>query len=82
MKNNQFDPKPLTAKKAEIIVDYLNLKLSNFTDGLNYWGREAGNINNTVQRNDECIKNISHLKSAYDEVYSMFIQLKADFNIL
>lgn len=79
--NSKTTPKVMTAKNAAIITDYLNLKLADLTDGLNYWGREGNKIDNVELRAKECSKNILHLQSAYDEIYSMFTQLKTDFNL-
>ena len=74
------NPKVMTVKNATIITDFLNLKLANLTDGLNYWGREDNKIDNSLLRMNECKGNILELKAAYNEIYSMFIQLKTDFN--
>lgn len=74
-------PKVMTAKTAAIIVDYLNFKLADLTDGLNYWGREGNKIDNNELRAKECSKSILTLQNAYDEIYSMFIQLKTDFKL-
>ena len=78
---SKLSPQIMTAKKAEIITNYLNLKLSELTEGLNYWGREANNLENSENRAKECKTNIYCLKSAYNEIYSMFSNLCIEYNI-
>jgi hypothetical protein len=68
--------KTLTKKEAQLIANYLNAKLSELTAGLNYWGAELAKIDNTPQRQDECSQSIASLHSAYDEIYSMYTDLK------
>lgn len=71
----------MNKKNAIATIDYLNAKLSNLTSGLNYWQSESDNLDNTELRQKECIKNIADLQSAFNEIYSMVIELKMDFKI-
>jgi hypothetical protein len=71
----------MNKKNAIATIDYLNAKLSNLTSGLNYWQSESDNLDNTELRQKECSKNIADLQSAFNEIYSMVLELKMDFNI-
>lgn len=71
----------MNKKNAIATIDYLNAKLSNLTSGLNYWQNESNNLENSELRKNECSKNIADLQSAWNEIYSMIIELKTDFQI-
>lgn len=71
----------MNKKNAIVTVDYLNAKISNLICGINYWTSESNNLENSELRQKECSKNIADLQSAFNEIYSMVIELKIDFQI-
>lgn len=70
-----------TKQQAETIALFIDNKLAEFTQALNHWGAESNKTTNSKLRQDECNKNVSHFKGVYDELYSMYTNLRLEYKI-